>query len=67
MKLYKIELLDDEFELYYARNDTEVVKYLSGTYTHCFGLDELDDDYEVIRSVDWRKVLRRIYPRGIAA
>jgi hypothetical protein len=68
MKTYKIELPDDEFTIINADSDREAVRQMMKLTDYCFGMDELDDDYNAIRPVDWRVIVAGLVrPRRRAA
>ena len=50
-KTYRIELLDDNFEIIDARNDNAIIEYARTNYPDYLWIDEIDEEYDVIRTV----------------
>ena len=54
MKTYRVELPGDEFEIIFAENDDEAMKKaweLEEQYGVIFNVFEIDDDYEIVKTV----------------
>jgi hypothetical protein len=64
LKTYKVELENDDFCIVWGYSDVEAVRsavdaVLARGENHIFALDEIDDDYNEIRSIEWRGMLAK--------
>lgn len=51
MKLYRVELADDNMQVFTANDDTEAFEYCDNTFDSYLEIYELDDDYNEIRTI----------------
>jgi hypothetical protein len=64
LKTYKVEIENDDFCIVWGYSDVEAVRsaveeVLTRGENHIYALDELDDDYNEIRSIEWRGMLAK--------